>query len=113
MTFSEWKRLSMVRQFVPQIVKIDLEQLSTWHQYKAAVYHADREKIFDRVDKLCRDPLERDELIAIAGICWTMDYASISQKIAQQSGFDGFLAGLSHCGDEAREVIGGALLQRD
>lgn len=113
MTFDEWKRLSMVRQFVPQIVKIDLEQLSTWKHYIDAVFRADRTKIFERVDKLCANPLERDELIAIAGIAWTMDYARIAQKIASESGFDSFLGGLSHCGDEAREVVAGALLQRD
>lgn len=113
MTFNEWKRLPLVRRYAPQIVDINLEQLSTWHEYKGAVYHADRSQIFVRCDRLREQLFEREEYIAVMTLAWTMDYASIAKEIAEASGFDFFLAGLSHCDDEAREIVAGALLQRD
>lgn len=112
MTFSEWKRLELVREYVPQIVKINVAKLQTWRDI-SAVYYADRSEIHLRVDALCEKLLERDEIISLMGIVWTMDYASITQKIAQEYGFGSFMSGLNHCGDQARAVITGALLQRD
>lgn len=113
MTFSEWKRLELVREYIPQIVNIELEQLQTWREYISAVYYADRCNIHSSVDALCEKLEERDQLISLMGIVWTMDYASITHKIAQEHGFGSFMSGLSLCGSQARAVIAGALLQRD
>lgn len=112
-TFSEWKRLEMVRAFVPQIVKIDLEKISTWREYISAVYYADRSKIHARVDKLLEKLFEEDEYIALMAIMWTMDYASITHEIAINHGFDSFMSRLSRVGPEARQIVAGALLQRN
>ena len=67
MTFSEWKRLELVREYIPQMLQIDLEKLSTWREYIAAVYYADRSNFHGRVDALCEKLLERDELISLMG----------------------------------------------
>ena len=113
MTFNEWKQLSMVREYVPQIVKIDLEKISTWREYISAVYHADRSKIHARVDKLLEKIFEEDEYIALMAITWTMDYASITHEIAINYGFGSFMSRLSRAGPEARQIVAGALLQRN
>lgn len=105
--------MSLVREYVPQIVPIDLEKLHTWREYEIAVGHSDRRPISWRFESMTKQPgFGFDELIALMTIAWTMDYGTITKRFADKYQI-GFMTGLNICRDETRQIVAGALLQRD